>query len=70
MSKFEDGYFDCMIYGHKHPVPAPGVRGECYTIPGAIFVEEELHQNRLEKEHISSILDEVEEDHTNIGKTY
>ena len=66
MSKLDEGYFYCMIYGHKHPVPAPGVPGECYTIPGALYVVE-LPKKNLAKEHRSSILDEFEEDHTNIG---
>ena len=45
----------------------PGVPGECYTMPGAIYEEKEFHKDKLAKEHRSSILDEVEEDHTNIG---
>ena len=67
VSRMEDGHFDCMIYGHKHPVPAPGVPGDCYTVPGAIYVEEKPLKDDLAKERRSSILDEAEEEHTNIG---
>merc|ERR1712106_831308 len=35
ISKEDGKNFDCMLYGHKHPVPAPGVPGECYSLPGA-----------------------------------
>lgn len=69
ITKEESGKFDCMLYGHKHPVPAPGVPGECYTIPGAVYVEE-VHQAPEVTTRRPSILDEDEEDYTNIGKDY
>ena len=69
ITKEESGKFDCMLYGHKHPVPAPGVPGECYTIPGAVYVEE-VHQapEMTSRRSGELILDEDEEDYTNIGK--
>ena len=26
-----------MLYGHKNPIPAPGVPGECYSLLGKIL---------------------------------
>ena len=68
ISKEDSGRFDCMLYGHKHPVPAPGVPGDCYTIPGAVYVEE-VHEEEKAPLRRPSILDEDEEDYTNIGNT-
>ena len=62
------GRSDCMLYGHKHPVPAPGVPGECYTIPGAIYVEEVHQEAKASTLSRTSILDEEEEDYTEIGE--
>jgi len=67
ISKEDSGRFDCMLYGHKHPVPAPGVPGDCYTIPGAVYVEE-VHEEEKAPLRRPSILDEDEEDYTNIEK--
>ena len=58
---------DCMLYGHKHPVPAPGVPGECYTVPGAVYVEE-VHQAQPSPASRPRILQEEDEDYTNIGR--
>lgn len=59
---------DCTLYGHRSPVPAPGVPGQCYTVPGAVFREEpSLQEDRPAAQRRASILNEVEEEHTNIG---
>ena len=59
---------DCMLYGHKHPVPAPGVPGECYTVPGAAYVEE-VHREAVETAvRRPSIMQEEEEEDTGVGE--
>ena len=59
---------DCMLYGHKHPVPAPGVPGECYTVPGAAYVEE-VHREAAESAvRRPSIMQEEEEEDTGVGE--
>ena len=58
---------DCMLYGHRHPVPAPGVPGECYTIPGAVFIEEMHQEEEVVASRIATILYEDEEEETVIG---
>jgi len=65
ISKEDAGQFDCMIYGHKHPVPAPGVPGECYALEGAVYVEE-VHEEEETPIRRPSILDEDDEDYTDI----
>lgn len=58
-----------MLYGHKHPVPAPGVPGECYALVGAKFVAEEPAPEAAATAAAGSrakILDEDDEDYTNI----
>jgi len=67
VSKESDGKFDCMLYGHKHPVPAPGVPGECYTLPGAQYVEE-THEVEVEQGRLAAILTEEQEDFTQIER--
>jgi len=65
ISKKDDKHFDCMLYGHKHPVPAPGVPGECYSLVGAMYIEE-THEIEETPTRRPSILDEDDEDFTNI----
>merc|ERR1711892_1592672 len=65
ISKEDGKNFDCMLYGHKHPIPAPGVPGECYPLPGAAYVEE-THEVEDTPSRRPSILDEDDEDYTNI----
>ena len=59
---------DCMLYGHRHPVPAPGVPGDCYTIPGAVFIEEMHPEEDEVASRRAAILNEDQEEETNIGK--
>ena len=57
-----------MLYGHKHPVPAPGVPGECYTVPGAAYVED-VHREAVETAvRRPSIMQEEEEEDTGVGE--
>merc|ERR1712106_852530 len=65
ISKKDEEHFDCMLYGHKHPVPAPGVPGECYSLVGAMYIEE-THEIEETPTRRPSILDEDDEDFTNI----
>jgi len=65
ISKEDGKNFDCMLYGHKNPIPAPGVPGECYSLPGAAYVEE-THEVEDTPSRRPSILDEDDEDYTNI----
>ena len=58
---------DCMLYGHRHPVPAPGVPGDCYTIPGAVFIEEVHPEEDEVGSRRAAILNEDQEEETNIG---
>jgi len=58
--------FDCMLYGHKHPVPAPGVPGQCYTLEGARFVEEEKTPVPADSTSRGKILVEDDQDFINI----
>ena len=67
ITKEENGKYDCMLYGHKHPVPAPGVPGECYTLPGAVYVEE-VHQTKETSKSHERIMYEDEEDFTGVEK--
>ena len=62
------GKQDCMLYGHRHPVPAPGVPGDCYTIPGAVFIEEMHPEEEEVTSRRAAILNEDQEEETNIGK--
>lgn len=59
---------DCMLYGHRHPVPAPGVPGDCYTIPGAVFIEEMHPEEKEVASRRAAILNEDQEEETNIEK--
>ena len=68
-SRPEAGEQHCTLYGHKTTVPAPGVPGECYTLPGATYLEEQPQKDQFAAERRPSILDEVEEDQTNIGES-
>merc|ERR1711892_1388782 len=65
ISKEDGKNFDCMLYGHKNPIPAPGVPGECYSLPGAAYVEE-THEVEDTPSRRPSILDEDDEGYTNI----
>ena len=69
ISKEDEKHFDCMLYGHKHPVPAPGVPGECYALAGAIFVEAVREAEEIPTRR-PSILDEDEEDDTDIREFF
>jgi len=66
ISKQDGKNFDCMLYGHKHPVPAPGVPGECYSLVGAVYIEETHEKEEEAPSRRPSILDEDDEDFTNI----
>merc|ERR1719334_143718 len=66
ISKQDGDEFACFLYGHKNPVPAPGVPGECYSLLGAVYIEEE-HEEEDILARKPSILDEDEEDFTDIN---
>jgi hypothetical protein len=56
--------FDCMLYGHKNAIPAPGVPGECYSLLGAQYVPEPEESPKAESR--AKILDEEDMDYINI----
>jgi len=59
--------FDCMLYGHQHPVPAPGVPGECYSLVGGKFIGgEPAKAAEPEARSRAKILNEADQDFINI----